>query len=157
MGALVADGYVPNVQEQVNSRFSKEALPEMIAFQKEFKLFSPQHSLRSSMTLLGIAPVGDKDREGFLRYVDQLKKTTAEVDGRPTKLSGHDQIVATLQQNLESAKPLPVRFDFHLSGGKKGIVEIGSGQALSFSSTTYLTISVPTLPTERPKAAARKK
>ena len=58
MGAFVADGYVPHVQEQVNSRFALgDALTEMIGFQKEFKLFSPPHTLRSAMTLLNIAPV----------------------------------------------------------------------------------------------------
>ena len=77
MGALVADGYVPHVQEQLNSRFIGEALEEMIGFQKEFKLFSQQHSLISSFTMLNIAPVGEKDRDGFLTYLKQLRKTTA--------------------------------------------------------------------------------
>jgi hypothetical protein len=76
MGAFVADGYVPHVQEQVNSRFALgDALTEMIGFQTEFKLFSPPHTLRSAMTLLNIAPVGEKDREGFLKYVNSLKKS----------------------------------------------------------------------------------
>ena len=51
----------------------------MIGFQKEFKLFSQQHSLISSFTMLNIAPVGEKDRDGFLTYLKQLRKTTAEV------------------------------------------------------------------------------
>ena len=50
MGAFVADGYVPHVQEQVNSRFDVgDALTEMIGFQNEFKLFSPPHTLRSAL------------------------------------------------------------------------------------------------------------
>ena len=57
MGALVADGYVPHVQDQINSRFAAgDALREMVGFQKEFKLFSLQHSLKSAFTLLNIAP-----------------------------------------------------------------------------------------------------
>src|SRR5258707_918080 len=111
MGAFVADGYVPHVQDQLNSRFAVgEALTEMVGFQKEFKLFSSPHTLKSAFTLLNIAPVGESDRNGFLRYLDQLKKTGADVDGKPTKLSGHDQIVASLRENLESARPLPVFF-----------------------------------------------
>ena len=90
MGAFVADGYVPHVQEQLNSRFAVgDALTEMIGFQKEFKLFSSPHTLRSAFTLLNIAPVGEKDREGFLRYLQALMKTKADVNGKPSNLSGH--------------------------------------------------------------------
>ena len=64
MGALVADGYVPHVQEQLNSRFIGEALEEMIGFQKEFKLFSQQHSLISSFTMLNIS--GGREGPGRL-------------------------------------------------------------------------------------------
>ncbi len=159
MGAFVKDGYVPHVQDQLNSRFDVgDALTEMIGFQKEFRLFSRQHSLRSSFTLLNIAPVIEAERDGFLRYLDFLKKTGAMVDGKPTKLSGHDQIVASLQKNLESRNPLPVYFTWHPSERPKGAVQVTSGEnAFSFSSTSYLTISVPTEQAGRARAGARKK
>jgi hypothetical protein len=158
MGALVADGYVPHVQEQLNSRFIGDALTEMIGFQKEFKLFSPQHSLVSSFTLLNIAPVGETDRKGFLTYLLQLKKTSAEIDGNATRLNGHDQIVASVQENLESKSPLPVYFTWHPAGGLKGVVQITSStEPFSFSRTSFLTISVPTVPKGRPKPGTRKK
>src|SRR4029077_9157190 len=107
MGAFVKDGYVPHVQDQLNSRFAVgDALTEMIGFQKEFKLFSPDHTLRSSFTLLNIAPVEEKDRDGFLKYLDFLKRTGAEVNGQATRLTGHNQIIASLQENLESKRPM---------------------------------------------------
>lgn len=158
MGALVPDGYVPHVQDQVNSRFAAgDALKEMVGFQKEFKLFSLQHSLRSAFTLLNIAPVGEKDREGFLKYLGLLKKTGAQVNGRPTKYNGHDQIIVSLQENLEGNRPLPVFFRWHPGESPKGQVLVTSGQVFVFSSTNYLTIDVPTVHTTRPKAGARKK
>ena len=158
MGAFVADGYVPHVQEQVNSRFAiGDALTEMIGFQKEFKLFSPPHTLRSAMTLLNIAPVGEKDREGFLKYVHSLKKTKADVSGKPSNLNGHDQILYSLRENLEGPRPLPVYFDYHPAESPKGIVHVTIDQPFSFSRKNYLTISVPTMPADRPKAGARKK
>jgi hypothetical protein len=157
MGALVADGYVPNVQEQLNRRFVGEALTEMVGFQKEFKLFSPDHSLQSSLTLLGVAPVEDRDREGFFKYVKLLKKQGSRVNDQPSNKNGHDQIVASLQENLESNKPMPVFFDYHPSGGKKGEVLITFSAAFSFSRTTFLTISVPTIDVSRAKAGKRKK
>lgn len=157
MGALVADGYVPNIQEQLNRRFVGEALTEMVGFQKEFKLFSPDHSLQSSVTLLGVAPVEEKDREGFFKYVKLLRKHGARVNDAPSDKNGHDQIVASLQENLESSKPMPVFFDYHPSGGKKGEVLITFSEAFSFSRKTFLTISVPTIAIGRAKAGARKK
>lgn len=159
MGALVADGYVPHVQDQINSRFAAgDALREMVGFQKEFRLFTLQHSLKSAFTLLNIAPLGERDRDGFLRYLDLLKKTGSQVDGRPSKYNGHDQIIVTLQQNLESKKPLPVFFTWHSGEKPKGQVLVSTGaKAYVFSSATYLTIDVPTVPADRPKAGARRK
>ena len=158
MGAFVADGYVPHVQEQLNSRFATgDALTEMIGFQKEFRLFSSPHTLKSAFTLLNIAPVGEKDREGFLKYLQMLMKTKADVNGKPSNLSGHDQILASLKENLECPRPLPVYFDWHPAETPKGIVHVTVEQPFTFSGKNYLNISVPTVRADRPKAGARKK
>ncbi|MBR0825823.1 hypothetical protein JQ596_09765 [Bradyrhizobium manausense] len=147
MGAFVPDGYVPHVQDQINSRFAVgDAIKEMAGFQKEFKLFSLEHSLISAFTLLNIAPVGEKDREGFLKYLEMLKKTGAQVDGQQTKYTGHDQIIVSLKGNLESKSPLPVYFTWHPGEKPKGqVLVVSRDQAFIFSSTNYLTISVPTV------------
>jgi len=158
MGAFVADGYVPHVQEQLISRFATgDALTEMIGFQKEFRLFSSPHTLKSAFTLLNIAPVGEKDREGFLKYLQMLMKTKADVNGKPSNLNGHDQILYSLKQNLEGPWPLPVFFDWHPAETPKGIVHLTIEQPFSFSGKNYLNISVPTVQADRPKAGARKK
>ncbi|WP_291848832.1 hypothetical protein [Bradyrhizobium sp.] len=158
MGALVADGYVPHVQQQLNARFAiGDALTEMIGFQREFKLFSRPHTLKSAFALLNIAPVGETDRDGFMKYLQSLMKTKADVDEKPSTLSGHDQILASLRENLESSRPLPVYFTWHPAESPRGIVHITSDKPFSFSTKTYLTISVPTIGADRPKAGARKK
>ena len=158
MGAFVADGYVPHVQEQLNSRFAiGDALTEMIGFQKEFKLFSSPHTLRSAFTLLNIAPVGEKDRDGFLKYLYSLTKAKADINGKPSNLNGHDQILYSLRENLEGPRPLPVYFDWHPAETPKGIVHVTIEQPFSFSGKNYLSISVPTVRADRPKAGARKK
>jgi len=158
MGGLVADGYVPHVQEQLNSRFIDKALDEMVQFQKEFKVFSSQHTLLMSFGLLNIAPVGEADRDGFFKYLTLLKKTGASVDGEASRRNGHDQIVASLQDNLESGRAMPVHFTWHPREHPKGIVQVTSGdRILSFSSKAFLTISVPTIGASRTKAGKRKK
>ena len=65
-----------------------EALDEMVQFQKEFKVFSPQHTLQMSFGLLNIAPVGEADRAGFFRYLKLLKGTLASVDGKASRKNG---------------------------------------------------------------------
>lgn len=158
MGGLVADGYVPHVQEQLNARFVGEGLDEMVQFQKEFKVFSPQHTLAMSFGLLNIAPVGETDRRGFFRYLKLLRGTLASVDGKASRKNGHAQIVASLQENLESSRPTPVFFTWHPGERPKGVVQISSGERpLSFSSMRFLQISVPTVSIQRPKAGKRKK
>ncbi|MET0444332.1 MAG: hypothetical protein ABW151_07135, partial [Pseudorhodoplanes sp.] len=72
--------------------------------------------------------------------------------------SGHDQIVATLQRNLEGSKPLSVHFTSHPAEQPKGIVKVTAGDhVFNFSSLVFLTISMPMINADRPKAGARKK
>lgn len=158
MGGLVADGYVPDVQQQINSRFIGEALVEMVAFQNEFEVFSPQHTLQMSLGLLNIAPVGQSDRHGFFKYLKLLTGTLATVDGKASRKNGAAQIIASLQDNLKAgSKAMPVFFDYHPGEQPKGVVIITTGEhPLSFSSKTFLKISVPTI-RARPKAGKRKK
>jgi hypothetical protein len=158
MGGLVADGYVPDVQQQINARFIGEALVEMVAFQREFEVFSPQHTLQMSLGLLNIAPVGEADRRGFFRYLKLLTGTLASVEGKASRKNGAAQIIATLQDNLKAgSKAMPVYFTYHPGEQPKGVVIITTGERpLNFSSKTFLQISVPTLAI-RPKAGKRKK
>jgi hypothetical protein len=158
MGALVADGYVPHVQQQLNARFAVgDALTEMVGLQREFKLFSRPHTLKSAAILLNIAPVGETDRDGFMKYLQSLMKTKSDVDEKPSALNGHDQILASLRENLESSRPMPVYFTWHRGEYPRGIVHITSSKPYSFSNKTYLTISGPTIGTDRSKAGSRKK
>ena len=72
-------------------------------------------------------------------------------------LNGHDQILASLKENLEGPRPLPVYFDYHPGESPKGIVHVTIDQPFTFSGKNYLTISVPTVRADRPKAGTRKK
>ena len=118
----------------------------MIAFQHEFTVFSSDHTLMKSFSLLNIAPLGDTERDGFHRYLKRLMKIGSTVNDQPSELSGHNQIVSSVQKNLEGPRPKPVFFTYHPGGGKHAVVKVGLSTPLSFSATEYLTISVPTLP-----------
>ena len=137
MGALVSDPSVPQIQVVLNNRFAPgDPLKEMIAIQKEFDVFSPEHSLARICSLLNIAPPEAKDRRGWFKYCNHLRDIPSETKG----VSAHDKIITVLKENLESKAPLPVFFGWH--PGTKLDVSKGD-RALVFSKVEYLRISVP--------------
>jgi hypothetical protein len=136
MGALVHDPNVPQAQTVLNSRFAPgDPLKEMIAIQKEFDVFSLKHSLASASSLLNIAPPEAKDRRGWFKFCDHLKKLPSDKNG----MTAHDRVITAVRDNLASAHPLPMYFTWH-----PGVrLEVSKGQALSFSKTEYVIVSAP--------------
>ena len=67
-------------------------------------------------------------------------------------------MVASLQANLESGKPLSVCFTSHAAERPKGLVKVTTGdRVLHYSPSVFLTISMPMMRSDRPKAALRNK
>lgn len=136
MGALVSDPSVPQAQTVLNSRFAPgDPLKEMIAIQKEFDIFSLQHSLAKISSLLNVAPPDSRERRGWLKFCRYLKEVPSDIKG----MDAHDRIITAVKEDLESKQPLPIFFTWH--PGVK--LEVSKGRALSFSKTTYLIISAP--------------
>jgi hypothetical protein len=142
MGAFVKDHSVPSMHAQMNARFAPgDPLKEMIALQKEFQVFSLDHSLRQSFALIHIAPHTD-EREGFLKYYDWLKRRSgSDVRG----MNGHDRIITAIKANLESRAPLPVYFTSHLATPRNIKVTSSVKAPLHFSKQKYRVISLPNL------------
>ncbi len=137
MGALVEDPHVPGIQTLLNDRFAPgDPIKEMVALQKEFKVFQPTHSLRSIARLINVVPSDSKARASWLKYIGHLKDVPSETNG----VSAHDRILSALKENLESKTCLPVWFGWH-PGTKLTVTH--NDQPLVFSKTRYLRISVP--------------
>jgi len=142
MGDFVAERYVGLILSQLNFRFAPgDALTEVVAFQKAFKVFSPDHALKRSFALLNLAPQDEKQRRGFFRYLDRLKTVGSSVDG----LDGQAGLIAALQRNLESKSPMPVFFTVHAATRGQIRVEVSTSTPITFSATKYVTVSFPTL------------
>lgn len=142
MGAFVGHRHIPHVQARMNFRFSHgDALREMVAFQKHFEVFSHKHPLSRSFSLVDAAPEDARERRGFLRYVDAMKNVGSNVKGQ----NGHTAVVAALKKNLESKKPLPVHFTYHVDPRGSQKVKISTSKPHAFSAVKYLTISFPAL------------
>ena len=103
MGGFVKDSTTSDIRVQRSTRFDAEHLPEMIALQKEFKVFSAKHSLRQSFALLGIVPADAAERKGWYRFLDFLNKYKSDLPN----VTGHDRMVKAIQKNLEATAPLP--------------------------------------------------
>lgn len=138
MGGFVADKHVPSIIVQLDLRFQGDSLAEMVGLQKEFKIFSPHHSLASAAALLNLAPEG-KDRRGWFLFLNGLKKVPSDM----TKLNGHDRIVSALKKNLESKVPMQVHFTSHPASAIAGVT-VALERPFSYTRTEYLTISAPT-------------
>ncbi len=138
MGGFVADKSVPSIIAQLDSRFQGESLAEMVGLQKEFKIFSPRHTLASAAALLDLAPEG-KDRRGWFLFLNGLKKVPSDV----TRLNGHDRIVSALKKNLDAKSPMQVHFTSHPATSNPGVI-VTLERPFSYSRTEYLTVSAPT-------------
>jgi hypothetical protein len=139
MGALVEDPHVPGIQNLLNNRFAPgDPIKEMVALQKEFKVFDLSHSLRNVAQLINVVPTDIKARASWLKYIEHLKQVLSEEKG----VTAHDRIIMALKENLESKSVLPVWFGWHV-GTKLTVTH--DDQPLVFSKTRYLRISVPVL------------
>jgi hypothetical protein len=142
MGNITRDDTVREIQYQMNSRFAPgEPLREMVAIQKEFRIFSEQYSLRQAYRLLHIVPHDFRERELYFRYLDLLKNFASDQED----VNGHDRIVRARQENLESDDPLPMFWQTH-PAMVDNRVTVTRGRPLPHETQEYVIISVPTLP-----------
>jgi hypothetical protein len=141
MGARIKDSTTLDILVQLNKRFDVEAISEMVALQKEFKIFSAKHSLRQSFALLGIVPAELSERERWYSFLDLLKTYESDLKG----VNGHDRVVKLFKNDLESSHPLPVYVSCH-AAADDARVKVSQGQPIIFSLETYAVLSIPTTP-----------
>jgi hypothetical protein len=142
MGNITRDDTVAEIQYQMNRRFAPgEPLREMVAIQKEFRIFSAQYSLKQAYRLLHIVPSDFRERDRYFKFLDLLKGYASDQDG----VNGHDRIVRARQENLESDAPLPMFVQTHLAADD-GRVTVSVGRPVPHETQEYVVISIPTIP-----------
>jgi hypothetical protein len=146
------DSTTLDILVQLNKRFEVgDAITEMVELQKEFKIFSPEHSLRHSFALLGIVPSDWSERKRWYKFLDYLK--TYESD-RPD-IDGNTRVIQAFIEDLESEKPLPITIRCH-EARENPRVFVYTGRPVIFSLEEHCVISIPTTPgrNAREEAAA---
>ena len=149
MGIAISDFSTADILFQLNTRFGPgQPLREMVAIQKDFKVFSSKYSLRQAFRALHIVPKEFPERRRWFVYLELLKKYSSD----QKDMSAHDRIRSAYQDNLESKKPLPVYMTTHLLS-KDRRVKVKQGQPIIYETQSYLVISIPTLAKEKGRAA----
>jgi hypothetical protein len=146
--------FAPSYQASTSPELIKDGIIEMIALQKEFKVFSQEHSLSASFAVLGLGGFWNTTLKNKLYgYLDEsLARTPSE-----TEEFGNQRIISALQQNLESERPPPRPVYFTTHDAKlDGRVLVRTGRPLVYMSNEYLIISLPMTPWI-PPAAPRKR
>jgi hypothetical protein len=151
MGRMVSDSATRDVIAQINARFEAgDAIGEMVALQKEFKIFSPKHSLYDSWLLLNIKASDPKERARWKTWAESYMKEKVPSDLKG--VNGHDRLVRAYQENLESSRPLPMHYVHHLAKEDPRVL-VSTGKGPLFSMVDHIITSVPIKPVAGKTAA----
>jgi hypothetical protein len=151
MGRMVSDSATRDVIAQINARFEAgDAIEEMVALQKEFKIFSPKHSLYDSWLLLNIKASDPKERPRWKTWAETYMKEKVPSDLKG--VNGHDRLVRAYQENLESSRPLPMHYVHHLAKDDPRVL-VSTGKGPLFSVVDHIITSIPIKPVAGKTAA----
>ncbi|MDP1884925.1 hypothetical protein [Polaromonas sp.] len=156
------DIHVGSLLDQLNVRFGPTpdktthfgGLAEMVALQKEFKIFKKARSFKNSVAVLNIGASNAEARNRMHDYFTNLSKHDSNVAGQ----NGDAAIVSALVRNLASKNPLPVYFTFHDMRAEKGNTRVlitDKDRPVAYFDQDYLTVSLPTMALKAAKPAAK--
>jgi hypothetical protein len=157
------DIYVGSMLDELNQRFApsqgKEShyggIEEMVALQKEFKIFKKGRSFRTSVSALNTGAYNNDAKNRWLAYLATLGK----YESNKPKQNGDVAIVTALVKNLASKNPMPVYFTSHDMRGGKDNAQVritDKAQPLHYLEIDYLVISLPMQPLQAAIAARKK-
>ena len=156
------DIHVGSLLDQLNVRFGPTpdkkthfgGIDEMVALQKEFKIFKKGRPFKTSVAVLNIGSSNAEAKNRLHDYFANLSKHDSSV----ANMNGDAAIVNAIVRNLASKNPLPVYFTFHDMRAEKGNTRVlidEKGRPVPFFKRDYLTISFPTLAQKTAKAATK--
>ena len=143
MGDMVSDSATSDVIGKINNRFEAgEAIREMAALQREFKIFSREHGLYDSWLLLNIKASDPAERVRWRNWTERyLRRLASDIEG----VNGHDRLVNAFQENLESKKPLPMVYKHHMHRDDPR-VHVSRGRGVFHSTADHIVMSIPIIP-----------
>ena len=141
MGIMIKDSTTLEIILQLNKRFDKDSIAEMVALQKEFKIFAAGHDLKQSFAVLGIVPADLSERNRWYKFLDYLKTYPSDL----AKVTGHDRVVKAFKDALAATRVIPLSIICH-SAKEDPRVVVSQGRPLIFTTETHVLVSIPTTP-----------
>jgi hypothetical protein len=151
------DIYVGSLLDEFNVRFAPGqrhakspemkkthfgGMEEMVALQKEFKIFKKGRPFMMSVRVLNVGAFNNDVKNRWHEYLESLAKHPSNKAGR----NGDQAIVDTLVKNLSSKAPLPVHFDSHDLREDNRVLITDKSRPRHFMDTDFITISLPMKP-----------
>lgn len=158
------DIYIGTMLDELNLRFApsqgKEShfggIDEMVALQKEFKIFKKGRAFKTSCAVLNLGARNNEVKNRWQNLLGNLAKHDSNVKGQ----NGDVAIVAAIMKNLASKTPLPVFFTSHDMRGTKENTQVkitDKTRPIHYLEQDYLSISLPMQPISAVKKAGAKK
>jgi hypothetical protein len=147
MGMAIHDSTTLDVLAQLNRRFGPNQIVEMVALQKEFRIFSGDHTLEDSFRLLGIVPCDRVERDRWITFLGKLKGYKSDIP----ELDGYKRVILAFEQALTvrpfpPIPPLPLYVGVHAMSEDPRVTYVTEGFPLIFSVQAYRILSIPTKP-----------
>ena len=148
MGFLIQDDTTLDVLAKLNRRFGPGGIAEMVALQKEFQVFSFDHTLEDSFRLLGIVPCDRIERGRWFEFLQTLKDYPSDIP----KVNGYQRVIVAFEQSLTVTPhipPLPVpplHVTVHEMKTDPRVTFSLEGHPLIFTLQSYRILSIPTKP-----------
>lgn len=144
------DIYIGSLLDEMNVRFAPSqgkdelygGIDEMVALQKEFKIFKKGRSFKTSLSVLNIGARGNLVKNRWQTLLGNLVKHPSNKASQ----SGDVAIVTAIIKNLASKKPLPIFFRDHDMRGDKANSEVkitDKARPIHYLEQDYLVISLP--------------
>jgi hypothetical protein len=166
MGQFMRDHdiYIGTMLEDLNLRFAPSqgrsshfgGIEEMVALQKEFKIFKKGRSFKTSCTILNLGARNNEVKNLWQSMLANLSRHPSAQKGK----DGDSAIVDALIKNLSAATPLPVYFTSHDMRGDASNVQVKitpKSRPVHYLEQDYMTISLPMQPASAAKKPAAKK
>lgn len=166
MGQFMKDHdiYIGTMLEDLNLRFAPSqgrtthfgGIEEMVALQKEFKIFKKGRSFKTSCTILNLGVRNNEVKNLWQSMLANLSRHPSATKGK----DGDSAIVDALIKNLSSAAPLPVYFTSHDMRGDASNVQVkvtAKSRPVHYLEQDYMTISLPMQPASAAKKPTAKK
>lgn len=156
------DILIGSMLDRLNLRFAppqgKEmtygGIEEMVALQKEFKIFKKGRPFATSVAVLNLNAHNNDAKNHWQELLGNLSRHKSNKG----KLNGDQAIVDSLVRNLAARKPLPVYFtshDMRLSEENKKVLITDKGRPVFYIERDYLVISLPMMPYDPASEAAK--